>query len=112
MPESASPSFPAERCRDCDVRYGHPVYVCRECGSEELEDASVEGSGTVYARTTIRVPGSDHQGEEPFEVAVVDVGEEDTVRVTARIEGNPGLEPGDRVTYVDRRDGAFYFRPA
>lgn len=92
------------------MRYGHTAYVCRDCGSEGFEEVSVAGSGTVYARTTIRVPGSDHQGEEPFEVAVVDVGGDDSVRVTARVEDNPGLGPEDPVEFVERRDGVFYFR--
>lgn len=109
MTESETPSFPALRCADCEALYGHHVFACRECSSEELTDASLEGNGTVYARTTIRVPGSDQQGEEPFEVAVIDVGSDDSVRVTARVVDNPGVGPGDPVRFIERRDGAFYF---
>ncbi|WP_224447955.1 Zn-ribbon domain-containing OB-fold protein [Haloprofundus salilacus] len=104
------PSFPAQRCADCGLRYGHGAHVCRQCGSEAFEDAPLSGEGTVYARTTIRIPGSDQQGEEPFEVAVVDVGGAESVRVTARIEENPGLGPDDPVEFVERRNGVFYFR--
>ncbi|QCJ47113.1 Zn-ribbon domain-containing OB-fold protein [Haloprofundus sp. MHR1] len=106
------PRFPATRCADCGLLYGHEAYICRECGSETFAEAPLDGTGTVYARTTIRVPGSDQQGEEPFEVAVVDVGGEETVRVTARLEENPELGPDDPVEFVDRRDGVFYFRAA
>ncbi len=112
MSETDASSFPASRCADCGTLYGHPVYACRECSSESLEDASIDGDGTVYARTTIRVPGSDHQGQEPFEVAIVDVGSEETVRVTGRILENPELGPDDPVTFLERRDGTFYFEAA
>ncbi len=111
MSEADSTAFPASRCSECDTLYGHHVYACRECSSESIELAPIEGSGTVYARTTIRVPGSDHQGQEPFEVAIVDVGHEETVRVTARITDNPELEPGDPVAFLEERDGAFFFEP-
>ncbi|KTG10738.1 hypothetical protein AUR64_05975 [Haloprofundus marisrubri] len=107
--DSEPSQFPATRCADCGALYGHEAFVCRECSSEEFEDAPLDGSGTVYARTTIRVPGSDQQGEEPFEVAVVDVGGAESVRVTARIEDNPEVGPEDPVEFVERRDGVFYF---
>ncbi len=109
MSESETPAFPASRCAECGKLYGHPVYACRECSSETLEEASIDGDGTVYARTTIRVPGSDHQGQEPFEVAIVDVGGEETVRVTGRVIGNPQLGPDDPVAFSERREGTFYF---
>ncbi|WP_224333012.1 Zn-ribbon domain-containing OB-fold protein [Haloprofundus halobius] len=113
MSESPSPPrFPATRCPDCSLLYGHEAYVCRECGSETFEEAPLDGNGTVYARTTIRVPGSGQQGKEPFEVAVVDVGGAESVRVTARIEDNPGVGPDDPVEFVERREGVFYFRAA
>lgn len=107
-----TPKFTALRCTDCGELYGHCVSVCRDCGCETLDNALLDGSGTVYARTTIRVPGSDHQGEEPFEVCVIDVGGEKRVRVTARVDDNPGLGPGDPVAFIERRDGAFHFRAA
>lgn len=104
--------FPASRCTECSTLYGHPVYACRACSSESTELSPIDGHGTVYARTTIRVPGSDHQGEAPFEVAIVDVGRDETVRVTARITGNPELDPGDPVAFLERRDDTFYFEAA
>jgi uncharacterized OB-fold protein len=109
MSETDEAAFPASRCVECSALYGHSVYACRECSSESIEPSPIDGVGTVYARTTVRVPGADHQGAEPFEVAVVDVGDEETVRVTARITGNPKLEPGDPVVFLERREGTFYF---
>jgi len=108
-----APEFPARACSDCGEPYGHEPSVCRECGGESFETDPIPGSARLYASTTIRVPGSDHRGEEPFVVGLVDV--DDAARVTARIEGlDEGArpEPGAPLEYVERRDGTFYFRPA
>ena len=110
------PEFPARACADCGTLYGHEPSVCRECGAESLEPRPLDGSARLYASTVIRVPGSDHQGQEPFVVGLVDVA--GTVRVTARVEGVDGLENGERpapdapLEYVGEREDAFYFRPA
>lgn len=109
-------AFPARACAECGALYGHEPSVCRECGAESFETEPVPGSARLYASTTIRVPGSDHRGQEPFVVGLVDVA--DAVRVTARIEGVDGVEDGERpapeapLEYVEEREGAFYFRPA
>lgn len=103
------PSFPATSCTNCDVIYGHRVILCRECQSNKLSPLSIDGNGTVYASTTIRVAGSDHESQEPFEVCLVDVGEEQSVRVTARIQGATGLTPGDNIEFVEVVDDVFFF---
>ena len=113
MSAADGPEFPARACVDCGTRYGHEPSVCRECGAETFETEQLHGSARLYASTTIRVPGSDHQGQEPFVVGLVDVG--DAVRVTARIEGvetDERPEPDSPLEYVERRDGTFHFRPA
>jgi uncharacterized OB-fold protein len=112
--EGAS-EFPARACAECGELYGHEPSVCRECGAEAFETETLSGSARLYASTTIRVPGSDHQGQEPFVVGLVDVA--DAVRVTARIDGVDADDPDGRPTpdepleYVERRDGTFHFRP-
>jgi len=111
-----TPEFPARACTECGELYGHEPSVCRECSAESFETEPLSGSARLYASTTIRVPGSDHKGQEPFVVGLVDVA--DAVRVTARVEGVEGGDPEDRrgpgaaLEYVERRNGAFYFRPA
>ncbi|MFB6123226.1 MAG: Zn-ribbon domain-containing OB-fold protein [Haloferacaceae archaeon] len=103
-------AFTARLCVDCGAVYGHPPTVCRECGCETFEDRELSGAGTVYASTVVRVPGAGHQGQEPFTVAVVDVGDGPAVRVTARVEGDGGLPPETPVEYLGRRDDAFWFQ--
>jgi uncharacterized OB-fold protein len=105
--------FPARACIECDTRYGHEPSVCRECGGESFETEPLPGSARLYASTVIRVPGSDHQGQEPFVVGLVDVA--GAVRVTARIEGvedGERPEPDSPLAYVEEREGTFFFRPA
>lgn len=107
---TSAPEFPARACTDCGELYGHEPSVCRECGAETFETEPLSGSARLYASTVIRVPGSDHQGQEPFVVGLVDVA--DAVRVTARVEAEERPDPGAPLEYVEQRDGAFHFRPA
>ncbi len=116
MPESVPAVFPAKRCSACGELFGHPPAVCSACGSEAFGTDELSGEGRLYASTVIRVPGSDHQGQEPFVVGLVDVGADERVRVTARIESTDGtgrhLAPDTPVEFVGRRDDTFVFRPA
>lgn len=101
--------FPATTCVDCGTVYGHPPSICRECRGDRLDTTPVSGRGTVYASTTIRVPGTEHADDAPFAVCVVDVGTDESVRVTARLVDREDSEPGDEVQFVERRNGTFYF---
>lgn len=105
-------SFPTTVCPECDEQFAYRIHVCRECGNESLERQRISGEGSVYARTTIRVAGTDHEEETPFEICVIDVGDEQQVRVTARVRDNPKLWAGDRVVFDEEVDGVFYFREA
>lgn len=103
--------FTAYRCPNCGELYGRSPAACRDCGNERFDVESLSGLGRLYASTVIRVPGSDHQGQEPFVVGLVDVGEDETVRVTARIRGERRLPPDTPVTFVEAHDGTFVFSP-
>lgn len=74
-----------------------------------MEAHPISGRGTVYATTTIRVPSTEFNGEEPYEVCLIDVGTDETIRVTARFTDRKELEPGDEVQFVEQRNGTFYF---
>lgn len=105
-------AFSAQICANCEVVYGHRPTVCRECGSETFEDHNLSSQGRVYASTVIRVPGSDHQNQEPFSVALVDIGEDLSIRVTARLRSEKRPDPGTPVEYLGQGGGAFWFRLA
>lgn len=74
-----------------------------------MECQLISGHGTVYATTTIRVPSAEFQGEEPYEVCVVDVGQDESVRVTARLTDDEKPRLGDEVEFVEQQDGIFHF---
>lgn len=105
-----SEPFPARRCPECGTYYGHPPAVCRDCGAEAFEETELSGEGRVYASTVVRVPPSGYEGEAPFVVGLVDVGESTSVRVTARIEGTERPAPGATVEFAGEVDGSFRFR--
>lgn len=102
--------FPATECGDCGTVYGHPPDVCRNCQSDTLDERPIPGTGTVYATTTIHVPSATFQDEAPYEVCLVDVGSEESVRVTARLTDRHDLNPGDDVRFVEQRNQTFYFK--
>lgn len=101
--------FPATRCADCGTVYGHHASICRDCHGDQMEGHLISGRGTVYATTTIRVPSTEFKGDAPYAVCVVDVGTEESVRVTARLTDREDAEPGDEVQFVEQRNGTFYF---
>jgi len=106
-----SEPFTAYRCADCEELYGRAPAACRACGSETFDAAELSGRGRLYSSTVVRVPGSDHQGQEPFVVGIVDVGDEETVRVTARLEGECRYDPDSPVAFVESREDTFVFAP-
>ncbi|MDL5363815.1 Zn-ribbon domain-containing OB-fold protein [Halalkalicoccus sp. NIPERK01] len=101
--------FPATKCVECGNIYGHRTAVCRECLSEQMDPHSISGHGTVYATTTIRVPGAEVEDDAPYEVCVIDVGTDETARVTARLTDRSDPDLGDDVQFVEERRGTFYF---
>lgn len=103
-------TFPAVQCEECGALFGYEPEFCRECLDKSLKRREISGRGEVYTQTTIRVPGSDCQGEEPFVIAVIDVGDAVTVRITARVRGFVDIKPTDKVMYIGSCDGAFYFQ--
>lgn len=103
--------FPVHRCESCGETFGYPVFACRSCGSETFVETAIPGTGELYASTVIRVPGERYAADAPYEVGIVDV-DGGTVRITARIEGTPILDPGDPLVYLKTKDGVHMFEAA
>ena len=74
-----------------------------------METYTISGQGAVYATTTIRVPSTEFEGDAPYEVILVDVGTDESVRVTARLTDREDVAPGDEVQFVEQRNETFYF---
>lgn len=79
--------FLIQHCGGCDRHIYYPREVCPHCGSDRLHLVPPQGTGTVYATTTVRrkaEAGGDHN------VVLVDLDE--GVRLMSRVEG---LVPAD-----------------
>lgn len=72
---------------------------------------SESGDGIVYTETIVHSPPEQFAADAPYQVAIIDV--EGGRRVTVRILGKEPHERariGDRVTFVEERDGVAYYR--
>jgi uncharacterized OB-fold protein len=72
---------------------------------------SESGDGIVYTETIVHSPPEQFAADAPYQVAIIDV--EGGRRVTVRILGKEPHERariGDRVTFVEERNGVAYYR--
>ncbi len=71
------------------------------------------GDGIVYTETIVHSPPEQFAADAPYQVAIIDI--EGGRRVTVRILGKEPHERahiGDRVTFVEERNGVAYYRRA
>ncbi|MBV9082737.1 MAG: OB-fold domain-containing protein [Acidobacteriaceae bacterium] len=69
--------------------------------------------GVVYTETMVYSPPQQYAAEAPYQVAIIEL--EDGCRTTVRITATSATEPariGDRVTFVEEREGVAYYRRA
>jgi len=74
-------------------------------------ERSEPGDGIVYTETIVHTPPEQFAADAPYQVAIIDV--EEGRRVTVRIVGKEPHERariGDRVTFVEERNGVAYYR--
>ncbi len=109
---AGSSSMPVVRCCQCRTHLVPPVYVCRKCGATDLEDTEVEGRGTVYTHTTIRVAPESLKDQVPYTIVIVELAPE--LRVSGRLEGASGGLPvkiGQPVRFVREDEHGLWFAP-
>jgi len=99
------------RCTSCGHLHAPPVYLCKSCRSEDLEEAEIPGKGTLYTYSTVYVPLSTLEKEAPYTVAIVEL--EGGCKVTGRLV-KPSSEKlsisiGAPVKLVEIRDGTYFF---
>ena len=85
-------SFEAFACDACKGLFARPQSSCRRCGAPTIRLVNLSGRGTLTSFTTIRVPPTVCQGQEPYDIAVIDLDE--GLRVTARLTVQEGREAG------------------
>jgi uncharacterized OB-fold protein len=75
------------RCQSCGQYLHPPLPRCPACGGTELEPEPVSGYGVVYSFTI------NHQswdgGTEPYAIALVELPEQDGLRLTTNVVGCP-----------------------
>jgi len=96
-------------CVSCGRFYTPPVYFCRFCRSERLEEAEIPGRGILYTYSTVYVPLSTLEKEAPYTVAIIEL--KGGCRVTGRLV-NPSPEKlaiGVPIEITEVRDGIYFF---
>lgn len=75
--------------------------------------------GIVYTETTVYSPPQQYAADAPYQIAIIDLKQPDesdaSSRLTVRILAASPAERaqiGDRVTFVENRNGVSYFRKA
>jgi len=104
-----SKGMPVVRCGECGAAYIPPVYVCRKCHGDRMEEATVEGRGVVYTHTTIRVAPEALRGQTPYTIMIVEMSPD--LRVTGRLEQghDPELRVGQAVRFTRVDDQGYWF---
>ncbi|MBV8570950.1 MAG: OB-fold domain-containing protein [Acidobacteriaceae bacterium] len=68
-------------------------------------------SGVVYTETIVHSPPEQFAADAPYQLAIIDLN--DGQRLTVRIVGKQPEDRariGDRVSFVEERDGVLYYR--
>lgn len=92
-------SFEAFGCGGCKSLSVRSLSRCRRCGAPTIRPITLSGRGTLASWTTVRVPPTAFLGQEPYDIAVIDLDE--GLRVTARLTVPEGREAmiGDPVIF-------------
>jgi len=69
--------------------------------------------GIVYTETIVHSPPEQYAADAPYQLAIIDLegGGRLTVRVLGR-ESHERVHVGDRVAFVEEREGVAYYRKA
>lgn len=85
-------------CGTCRTYLYYPVYMCPECGSDELVWTPVSGRGSIHSLTV--TTRSSFETDGPLVVALVEL-EEGPIMMSNIVTPEPGkLRIGDAVTIV------------
>lgn len=74
---------------------------------------TVDKDGIVYTETIIYSPPEQYAADAPYQLAIIDLhaGGRRTVRILGKEESDRA-RIGDRVTFVEDRNGVWYYRKA
>jgi len=91
------------RCRSCRAEFFPPVYRCRKCGSDRIEDKEMSDEGSIMTYTRLREPPPDFEAQSPFYLAVVRLN--NGAKVLTQLVDSPeeSVKTGARVKATIRR---------
>ncbi|MDG6902137.1 MAG: Zn-ribbon domain-containing OB-fold protein [Nitrososphaerota archaeon] len=91
------------KCTECGAEFFPPVYKCRKCGSESVEDREMPKNGKILTYTQLHEPLPGFEAEAPFFLAVVEL--ENGGRVLSQVVDCPeeSVRIGAKVRAVVRR---------
>jgi len=97
------------KCSGCGKLQAPPVYFCKFCNSEKLEQTEVPGEGILYTYSTVHVPIAGLENEAPYTVAIVEL--TTGCKVTGRLvkDSSEKLSIGAAVELVEVLDGTYFF---
>jgi len=85
---AASGTLHLQQCTSCAHYYHPPRYLCRECGSSELELVPSAGRGRIFSWTVTHRPVDPGWAAEiPYATVVVEM--EEGVRIVGALRGLP-----------------------
>jgi uncharacterized protein len=111
MPEASK--FPLIECTFCNKLGIPPQYVCRHCGNGGMRETYVNGKGTIYTYTTIRIAPEAYRKQAPYDIAIVELSPD--LRVTARIlpkNSDTPLQVGQSVVFHHADMYGYWFNVA
>jgi uncharacterized protein len=97
-----------QRCLRCKTFRFPPGYLCRKCGSTDVEWINASGRGTIYSFSIIhRGPTPEFAGIVPYILALVELEEGPRMMTHVIAESEGEIAIGDRVEvdFQVRRDG-------
>ena len=91
------------KCSDCGSEFFPPVYVCRRCGSEHIEDREMPRSGVILTYTILREEMAGFENQMPLTFAIVKL--ENGVKVLGQVVDSQAeqVEIDARVKHVFRK---------
>ncbi|WP_240375662.1 Zn-ribbon domain-containing OB-fold protein [Bacillus piscicola] len=99
--------LPIKRCTECDEILYHYKYLCQNCFSDQLEDSTIEGKGSVYSYTKIHAAPKQFAQQAPYFIVLVEM--EQGLKVTGRYEGED-ITINDSVELSGIKDDCYYFK--
>ena len=106
---STEKKVPVIECKQSKALGFPPQPVCRKCGSTDLVETGIDGNGTVYTHTTIRVAPAAYRDQAPYDIAIIEL--KPDLRISARLSGiaSDEIKIGDKVAFQKVDENGYWF---